>query len=307
MLFFAVGLLSVFTGVRTIALEPSLTARADAFQSEIYAITDASGDENDLRDHSADYLSAYREWFPDGVIASLEGANEDELSNLFKTYYNYLIASGQRTGVSELEAIFHTMEAMGWADERTIELMHRLYLTFRLFDDAEAFRESHAEFKLAAPPPISPSKPADSGRIVLTPSEDGSVLVRQSIDLSSNKVVIIGHPHCHFSRNAMADIADDPELADSLQSNAVWLAETFASLTDGAIVEWNRAHPAQKFRYVASESDWPEINYWGTPSFYFFKNGRLVKKVIGWPNDIDGRNERKAALKAGLAAIGVDQ
>ncbi len=33
---------------------------------------------------------------------------------------------------------------------------------------------------------------------------------------------------------------------------------------------------------VRSVSDWPEVDYWGTPSFYFFKKGNLVDKMYGW-------------------------
>ncbi|GAB4525640.1 MAG: hypothetical protein Kow00133_14280 [Amphiplicatus sp.] len=288
------------------AAEMNLATRTAELQEDLNALVDASGDEADWNQYGAAYHAAYRRWFPNGIGASIGGADKHELSNLFRTYYNYLIASDHEQGSSELEAIFHVMETNGWADRRATEYMHRFYLTMRRFDSAEAFRRRHLEAKLPASPPILPSKIGDSTHVVLTPSRDGSGLLQEAIDLSASRVVIVGHPQCHFSQNAMADIEVDPDLAEALRARAVWIAEPFASLTDGVIEEWNRAHPDQQFHYAMTKDAWPEINYWGTPSFYFFKNGRLVKKVVGWPNDIAGRNERKAALKDGLAAIGAE-
>lgn len=86
---------------------------------------------------------------------------------------------------------------------------------------------------------------------------------------------------------------------------AIWLAPPFDSLTDGVIEEWNRENPDFAFRYVEYKSDWTQINYWGTPSFYFMKDGRLVKKVVRWPKD--ARGQRMEALRAGLRAIGATQ
>lgn len=302
-LFFVVFFLSVWPGGPA-ASESSLASRVEAFQTELNAITDASGDEDDFSDHNAEYVAAFHHWFPGGVLADLDGKlNDGDLRKVFNTYYNYLIAINQSSGASDLEAILRAIEEAGGADESTIKLMHRFYLTFRRFDDAAAFARSYPNDNLAVPPSILSSEIAAGARPALAPSKDGSVLRRDSIDLRpSGVVVIIGHPLCHFTQNAIADIASEPELADRLQSHAVWLAEPFASLTDGAITEWNRMHPAIQFRYAETKEDWPEINYWGTPTFYFFKNGRLVRKVVGWPRD--SVDERKAALWAGLRAIG---
>ena len=32
-------------------------------------------------------------------------------------------------------------------------------------------------------------------------------------------------------------------------------------------------------------TDWPEIKYRGTPTMYFYQNGKLVSQLIGWPKE----------------------
>lgn len=36
---------------------------------------------------------------------------------------------------------------------------------------------------------------------------------------------------------------------------------------------------------IRSVLDWPDIDYWGTPSFYFFHNGVLIDQMYGWKDD----------------------
>jgi hypothetical protein len=44
------------------------------------------------------------------------------------------------------------------------------------------------------------------------------------------------------------------------------------------------------------------FNNWATPTFYFFKDGNLVREVSGWPPE--GNEE---ALKAALREVGLLQ
>ena len=62
--------------------------------------------------------------------------------------------------------------------------------------------------------------------------------------------------------------------------------------------------PNIEFQIVYFETDWPEINYWGSPSFYFFENSKLVKKVVGWPRG--QANQRKVDFKNGFISIGIN-
>lgn len=46
--------------------------------------------------------------------------------------------------------------------------------------------------------------------------------------------------------------------------------------------------------------EWPMIDDWATPIFYFLRDGRLVAKVIGWP-----RGGRVAGLETAIRDVGL--
>jgi hypothetical protein len=53
------------------------------------------------------------------------------------------------------------------------------------------------------------------------------------------------------------------------------------------------------FVYTYRANEWPEIEYWGTPAFYFYKNGELRYKVIGW------NKRREKYIEQGLKEVGL--
>lgn len=105
-------------------------------------------------------------------------------------------------------------------------------------------------------------------------------------------VVAIVAPQCHFSTRAMNAIVRDAELG-SIFANAIWLVPPAESLDTALVQQWNTANPRYQFEHVNSVSEWPEVEYWDTPQFYFLANGRVIDTVVGWP-----REGRKNALRA---------
>ena len=281
-----------------------LGSRVESFRAEVGAIANTSADDDDWQDHRDELEAAYERWFPEGSLEHLvESAKKPELADLFFATLDYAMDVDRKSAQRKAEAVFSGLEAKGWADDRLIGYMHRFLLTFRRFDEAKAFRLAHPQRGLPAPPPVVSlsGTPGDNVRTVLRFINDGSTLKEETVDWqSSARVFVVGHPGCRFSRNAVAAIAADPELAKAMNTAAIWLTAPFTSLTDGPVLAWNREHPDYAYRYVESVTDWPEINYWGTPSFYFMKDGRLVKKLVGWPE-----GGRRDDLQAGLRAIGV--
>jgi hypothetical protein len=64
--------------------------------------------------------------------------------------------------------------------------------------------------------------------------------------------------------------------------------------------QWNREHPGQETTLAFRHDEWPMIDWWGTPTFYFFKSGTLSAKVRGWP-----KGGRKPELQAALRQVGL--
>ena len=286
------------------APEGDIGSRLDGLRADENAIFSVASNDDDWSDHRGALKAAYERWLPDASLGSLvESAEKEELTDLFFETLNYAMYVGNKSGQRKVETVYAGLQAKGWADARLDGYMHRFLLTFRRFDEAQAFRQARPQQGLPAAPQIIPlsGAPDDNARTVLRLIDDGSALEWEKADWqSSSRVIVIGHPGCHFSRDAVAAIAADPELAEAMSTHALWLTAPFTSLTDGSVLTWNRENPAYAYRYVESVADWPEINYWGTPSFYFLKDGELVKKVIGWPE-----GGREDTLRAGLREIGV--
>jgi len=63
------------------------------------------------------------------------------------------------------------------------------------------------------------------------------------------------------------------------------------------LLQWSSQLPMPSY-VIRSELDWPQIPYWGTPTFYFIKEGRVIQQIVGWPPE-----GRVKALLAALQSI----
>lgn len=99
-----------------------------------------------------------------------------------------------------------------------------------------------------------------------------------------NGIIVVSNPLCGYSNAASTAISLDPVLAEGFE-DALWLVPPEGDLRVREVGDWNRAHPSQRMVLTYDWLDWPEIDDWSTPAFYFFAGGRLVEKVIGWPLD----------------------
>lgn len=97
------------------------------------------------------------------------------------------------------------------------------------------------------------------------------------------KVVMISHPGCHFCRMAFDQF--NPETREYFKTNAIFLTplnEESFSLHAQVVQEWN-SHSEYKHIIVHSDALLPHLpNLKSTPQFYFFNNGELIEKLVGW-------------------------
>ena len=62
--------------------------------------------------------------------------------------------------------------------------------------------------------------PGSPTELVVDP--EARVLLRRSVDLQPAQVLVVSHPECHFSQDAIRDIEADPVLREAFV-NAKWL------------------------------------------------------------------------------------
>jgi hypothetical protein len=194
------------------------------------------------------------------------------------------------------------LEKQGSISDRRIRSVYMALIGARRFDDAKTWRSSHGLIDVMAIPVIRNEQTfagkAPSAYLI---SQDQRILTRIYTEIDNGpNVIVVGHPNCHFSRNAVSDIESDLELKKRFSTHVKWIAPQDDNLDFEVFQEWNRTHIDSQFSIVHRWSEWPLIESWETPNFYFFNEGKLVAHVVGWP-----REGRKTEILSALKKIGL--
>jgi len=109
-------------------------------------------------------------------------------------------------------------------------------------------------------------------------------LIHRAAQLSSDiQIIAVGNPGCHFSQGASLAIEADTPLREAFHKYAKWISPANSQIDWPLFSAWNRGHPEQQFTLAYRTTEWPMVMYWGTPSFYFMKDGVVQAQVLGWP------------------------
>lgn len=122
-------------------------------------------------------------------------------------------------------------------------------------------------------------------------------LERVGVDFATTRIIVVAHPSCHFTQHAVRDIEGDRDLATLFEQHALWVAPQRGRFDLDLFRDWNELHAGMPMTIAYKRSEWPGINGWETPTFYFLRQGRVVKVVTGWP-DTGRRNELVEAMHA---------
>lgn len=130
--------------------------------------------------------------------------------------------------------------------------------------------------------------------------DEGPTLIQREVPKRSGlQLIVMSHPHCHFSTQLLEAAERDEELR-SLLSEALWLAPVGSDLSAGSIREWNERTPWASLQLVNAVAEWPEIQDWATPTFHFVKDGQVKETVSGWIPEKSRAELMSAAERIGL-------
>lgn len=175
------------------------------------------------------------------------------------------------------------------------------YVLSRMLDEARSFAHESANATLVKLPAFTDAGSHHSPTLWRL-SDDGATLTRHDFPLTQDaRLIVVSSPGCHFSRQASAAIAKDAVLSDLMAHHSTWVIPQ-STVPFADVAKWNQEHSAWPMQLVYSDAEWPSISSWATPCFYFFRDGKIVTSVIGWPG-----SEQLAALRAGFAKIGIGQ
>lgn len=285
---------------------PNMVRASPATFSQRYELFRQSSDEfppgMTSRDQALRVVQAYKALGPDEITQHLQTASAEDLRVAFKAADTLSFWTREPVDALRMRDIVLELHRRGIAKEEHFSTVHRQQVAARLFELA---RQWKARFPTAdmqdVPTVLNDDSYPDTVRTVLRSSDSPRVLRREVLALSQKPfVLVIGSPMCHFARNASIAIEKDQILKKRFEQHARWLAPQAQFLEFDALLEWNRLHPASSYAVVYRQSEWPEISDWSTPAFYFFKNGKVVSTVTGWP--AEGNADM---LAAGFRQIGL--
>jgi hypothetical protein len=204
--------------------------------------------------------------------------------------------------LAQMRAYFERLSQLGAVSASQLQDMAGAYIASRHWQQARALREAFPSATMASVPSVIDTV---QGQIaapgsVLSIGPTAGAVTRVAEDITQGPVIVaISHPLCHFSRAAYSSLASDPALAP-VKAHVRWIAPVDRDLNLDVLQRWNAEHPDAVMTIAYSRSQWPQLENWGTPTFYFLKDGKLLRTVEGWPEA-----GRKQELLDAARAIGL--
>jgi hypothetical protein len=236
---------------------------------------------------------------PYQTTAAVSKLTNEDLELLFQAAYVaffYTISAGT---LDDMQLDLAEMRRRGIAHSGDDAKVYASLIEIRYFGQARAFAKVHPRALTEAVPVVSDDH-IRHGPTAFLVEAGGSKLERRSVDLRNGRIVVVSSPLCHFSQRAIRSIESDAGLRPLFHDRAVWVVPPDQSTPFATVANWNRLHPHESMVVAYRREEWPMIDLWETPVFYFMRHDRVVSKVVGWP--IAGR---KAEIKRSLKLAGL--
>ena len=220
----------------------------------------------------------------------------DDLRLVYRASASATLLTNDENRFPGATRVFDALEARGATSAFERETQYKLLVDLRHLSAAKLFAEHYPAQMFEKLPGITELPGCcGSSRPDMFAVASRDRLLR--LPAPSASIVVVAHPLCHFTQEAIRAIENDAPLAAALEKSWLWIAPQSSTFALDAFEQWNREHPRAKLNIAYRQSEWPMPAIWETPTFYFFKNGLIVATVRGWPADGhlgELRNDAKA-------------
>lgn len=269
-----------------------LSDKADAFDRWI---NERSG--NEKFPHASTIATRFVADFSDYFSAErIKVLGDDELQALFLTTSTAAFYSAEIGIVERMPPLIAELEARKTIQPKHYEYWQEILIGARQFDQARVLQQQHPQIELQPVPEVV-DQTRGSGPSVLALSADGRQLIRKSAEIPRSGLIILFSHLCNPCRRALPALQAEAELQPLLQEKTLWLRPADTQLQLESWHDWRTAHPEVPLVMAYANAEWPMIEEVATPIFFVMHEGRVHKRIIGWPRE--GRmDELKSALRA---------
>jgi hypothetical protein len=273
-------------------------AGAKSFEAEVYELR---SQELSTRSKADAYRRLYSKYYSEQKTI-LNIGKPDQSRKWFDAIRSVYFYTLDRKYLPELSKSLKQLEANRSAHALDYESYYKSLLASREFESARAFLKIHPNVASQPLPKIVRLEQEGWQLTEWLIEENGKALRQTVYEMPMGPVIIaISNPGCHFSRNAINAIKQDKQLAEKILPLIKLVAPPDFNFNVEEIQRWNGVNSKLKMTLMHDINDWPMVTDWSTPSFYFFRNRKLVAQVFGWP-----KSGNKEAMFEGLKKIGVD-
>lgn len=223
-----------------------------------------------------------------GCSSNVKSYSSEKLGHLFENSLKEAFSSKEKKYTKILEEMFHELADRNKHTESQISYLYKHYVQYRLFDKARKLKDQFPHTKMEEIPKIYLHEEVLKSRKpkVFDINKVQKTLSLKALNLDQDRsIVVISHPNCHFSRNAITAIKEDPLIGKVFAQKAHFIAPQDGTLNIEAFAEWNKKYPQFETHIAYYQSEFKNIDTWATPTFYFIHKGRVVHKIEGWPSD----------------------
>lgn len=185
-------------------------------------------------------------------------------------------------------------------DRDYLDVYQELVHYRRLTEAKTIFRDHHVDGMEPIPTIIDQVGTLRHARTEYQISSGRDELIHRLSVLPKTGILVTASPHCGYAVNAAHTIHNDPILGPVFRDHSKWLAPPDGRYDLSAFQDWNNAYPEATLSITYRQSDWEFIKNWGSPTFYFFRNGRLIRKLEGWRQEGGGQKLEKIVRSLGL-------
>gem|GEM_PF-1804917 len=223
------------------------------------------------------YAKCIKEKVSENKLKQMLPSNLHSLHNSLSDLFYY---SRDNHILIDINTILNIKQRNGENINKLVQQQFHRHITIRDFVSAQTIKESYPSISFPAIPNITKTELTTKNIII---AKNNELEVTSFAYPDEKLLIIIGSPYCNASSRFFQWLNKDREFAKMIKKHS------FILLNDNIYPNVDTIRYIESFTLLSTKQvyksvEWPEIKYWGTPSFYLIEKGVLKDRYEGWPH-----------------------